>query len=330
MRATWCAVALGVVCLATGPAAAQRPTALRVGADNDAFNFWLPPWERTDHEYTSGVRGSVDYDGPSPVLRRLLSSVGAACAPSECAQHSFTLGQAIFTGFAADTSGPAGATAGAGARSLAARPNAGWLYVQASERDSVASVATEYSIAIGIVGPPALGEAMQQFFHSFGREFQRPVDWSRQLPFEPGFVARYTRTSYARAWVDDGTWRAVPYTSLGGAVGTILTEAAAGAGVQASVRIPGSEKRWYVPFVDVTANGRARGVIRDEFLDGALFRASERVKRKPFVFERTFAVALTWQQLTLGYRVNHTGRQYTTQSQATNWSSLTAEWRLSR
>ena len=39
-----------------GAAIAQSdPRTLTVRADNDAFDFWMYPWNRPDFEYTSGV-----------------------------------------------------------------------------------------------------------------------------------------------------------------------------------------------------------------------------------------------------------------------------------
>ncbi len=330
MRHRWRCIALGLACLA-GPSAAQRPAVLRVQADNDAFNFWLPPWERSDHEYTSGVRGSLGYDGHLPLIGRLMPRLGVSCgAMAPCATHVFTIGQAIFTG----PTGPKSETPAASASPLdadaRARPNAGWLYLQASERDSTAARATELSVAVGVVGPQALGETMQRFFHSLAPEFQRPVDWSRQLPFEPGMVVRYTRTDFARPWVDNALWRAIAYTSAGAAVGTIVTEGVLGAGIRTDAWLPGFERKWYVPRVEVSADGRVRGVLRDEFLDGAFFRSSERVERLPVVVEQTISVGFRWRRLALAYRVSHSGRQYKGQEDETSWGTIGAEWRVSR
>ena len=320
-------VALGIVCLAPGPAAAQRPSALRVGADNDAFNFWQPPWERTDQEYTSGVRGALVYDGRSPILGALMRRIGPPCEPNyTCATHAFTLGQKIFT-----TPPAARASTDPNAPGpLRTRTNAGWLYVQASERDSSAESATELSIAIGVVGPPALGETMQRLFHSIVPEYQRPVDWTHQLPFEPGFVARYTRTIYSRPWVNSAAWRVSGFTSFGGALGTILTEGAGGAGLRAEARLPGADRWSFVPRLELSADGHVRGIVRDEFLDGAFFRKSERVPRNPTVFEQSAGVALRWRRLSVSYQVNHVGKQYSAQPADATWGALSAEWRLSR
>ena len=316
-------IALGIVCLAPGPAAAQRPSALRVGADNDAFNFWQPPWERTDHEYTSGVRGTLVYDGHSPVLGALMRLIGKACEPIDtCATHSFTLGQNIFTE-------PPAADPQAQTQPRTRR-NAGWLYLQASERDSSAESATDLSISVGVVGPPALGEPMQRFFHSLGPEFQRPVDWSYQLPFEPGFVARYTRTVYARPWVSNDRLRVIGLASLGGAFGTILTEGAAGSGIRADGELPGSDRWSFMPRFEASADGRVRGVVRDEFLDGTFFRKSQYVRRNPIALEQSVGVALRWRRLALFYQVNHSGKQYDSQPDEAAWGTLAAEWRLIR
>jgi hypothetical protein len=44
-----------------GAAIAQTPHVLLLRVDNDAFDFWMMPWNRPDEEYSSGVH--ITYDG---------------------------------------------------------------------------------------------------------------------------------------------------------------------------------------------------------------------------------------------------------------------------
>lgn len=316
--------------LAAAPrAVAQRPDAIRIGADNDAFNFWIPPWSRTDQEYTSGVRGSLEYFGPSrwlAPLRRLGAYVTCDRA-GPCGTHSFGIGQAIFTGSTDDYSLVA---LQSGHAPPPTRPNAGWLFVELSERDSSSRGAGELSVQLGIVGPPALGEQMQRFFHSLGPDYQRPMNWSRQLPFEPGFVVRYSRMTQVVGFADGDRWRGSIVSHLGGAVGTIATDAVAGLGIRADISLVPGRNDAASPRVVLSLDGRERFVVRDEFLDGTLFRRSERMSKRPLVGEGSAAVSFYWRQLGLTYRVNKLGRQYDGQQMMSSWGSIETEWRLSR
>jgi lipid A 3-O-deacylase len=311
VRRTLLAAALSL--FATG-AAAQSPRAIRVGADNDAFNFWMPPWDRTDREYTSGVRGTLEYDGSLnlPGLARLRRGV-CGTTVTGCASRSLSIGQAIYTG---DTQFP----------SSTHRPNAAWLFVEAAERDSSARVIQEVQLAVGVVGPPALGEPMQKLFHALGPEYQKPVDWRRQLPFEPGFVARLSRTT-THAGFQASTWNGAFTSHLGGALGTIVTSVTGGGGVRAGMQLGGAKSGSWWPRLEVGGEVRGHLVARDEFLDGTAFRSSERVPRKAFYDEERLSLGLRWAQITISYRATRTGLQYTGQPAAAEWSAIDLEWR---
>lgn len=316
--------------LAAAPrAVAQRPDAIRIGADNDAFNFWIPPWSRTDQEYTSGIRGSLEYFGPSRLLAPLhrLGAYITCDRPGPCGSHSFGIGQAIFTGATEDYRL---ADLPPGQAPPPPRPNAAWLFVELSERDSSSRGAGELSVQLGVVGPPALGEQMQSLFHSLGPEYQRPMDWSRQLPFEPGFVVRYSRMTQLVSFADGERWRGSIVSHLGGAVGTIATDAVVGVGIRGDISLIRGRNDASSPRVALSLDARERLVLRDEFLDGTFFRPSDRMSKRPLVAEGSAAFTFVWRQLGLTYRVSRVGRQYDGQRVMSTWGTIETEWRLSR
>ncbi len=305
------------------PASAQSPVAIRVTADNDAFNFWLPPWARTDREYTSGVSGSLDFPGRIGWLRlpgRLESRRSGREGFSRT--HSYAVGQAIYTGEAVAN--------GDAARST--RPNAGWLYLELAEQDSSDRVIEEFRLAVGVVGPPALGERMQRFFHSLAPEYQRPVDWQRQLPTEPAFVARYARTSRLAAFGNGARWSGRIDTRAGAALGTVLTSVSGGATARVSIPLgpPLGERRGRWPRIEFGAEAHAHAVVRDEFVDGSFFRTSERLARTPFQDEERASLTLHWSQLSVGYRATRRSLQYRGQPSPAAWGTLATEWRPGR
>lgn len=302
------------------PAGAQQPRAVRISTDNDAFIFWRPPWQRTDHEYTGGARGTLVYAGRAPLMpRRLVGRVDAG-APSAGVSHSYSLGQQLYTGEPPVSPGVAPA------KHPSQRTNAAWLYLEAAERDSTAVGVTDYTIRLGVVGPPALGGPTQDFFHVIGPKYPLPVDWREQLPFEPGFVLTATRTRVV-ASRGGGARAAVDVALRGSAsLGTILTGVEGGIGATASTQLGSGSDDNLWPRVVVAVGTNVHAVGRDEFLDGTFFRPSPRLARKAVYADGSATLALRWRRLGVLYRVTRTGEQYRLQQAPTLWGTLAAEW----
>ncbi len=313
-------VAAGAFVVA-GSAVAQRPTAVRITTDNDAYLFWLPPWERTDHEYTSGVRGTIEYDGRARLLP--LGLLRHPCAgAAKCATHSYSLGQELYTGdppLSPGVSPP---------RYPSRRTNAGWLYVEVAERDSAPRAVIDLSVRVGVVGPPALGRPMQEFFHLIGPKYPLPADWSNQLPFEPGFVATVARRRVVASAGAPGQAGVSLTMRESASLGTILTGASAGFVASGTVAPPGGERaNWRLPRLTLSADATGFGVLRDEFLDGTFFRASPRLDREPFYAEGGASIEVQWPRVRIGYRAARTGRRYRLQGAPFSYGTLMAEWR---
>ena len=305
---------------------AQSPLAAQVRVDNDAFDFWLPPWNRPDEEYTSGVEASLRYAG-NAWWHRWLKPLLARCTGADdgCATRTFALGQQIYTG-------------AAGVDGLAplpgSRPSAGWLYVSEAERVATDQRLDETSLTVGVTGPPALGSFFQRLAHSYGGEaFNRPVDWwTRQLPFEPGFTARYDRTQ--RLLVRDGAgwWGGDIEPHAGGSLGTILTEAVGGIRARASfpathpwIEQPPSSARLGL---SIFGDASLHGVLRNEFLDGTFFRPSDHVDSRPWVSELQGGFTVSVGLLSIAYEVHHLASEYVPRPGGHTWASIVANWRF--
>ena len=80
-----------------GAAFAQSmPHTLSLRTDNDAFDFWMLPWNRPDDEYTSGVH--ITYDGgDAPWWARSFLRRDGACTTGShsCRSARAELGQDI-------------------------------------------------------------------------------------------------------------------------------------------------------------------------------------------------------------------------------------------
>jgi lipid A 3-O-deacylase len=299
-----------------------RPQAISVTAENDAFDFWMPPWDRPDQEYTSGVRAAATYVGRvrGRPWRWLLRDTTRAST------RRLSLGQEIYTGRSVWPS----ETALPFAAQPPQRPNAGWLFLEEAQRDSSERVVEELSLAAGVVGPPALGETMQRFFHSLGPEFQRSVDWHRQLPFEPGVLARYTRLDRLTTFGDGTQWHGMVRSIARASVGTILVAAEGGGEARAEVVLGEGAAAADAPRLTFTTGATLRLVLRDEFLDGTFFRGSDRVPRRALVPTMMAGLAFEWRRMTIGYHANVVGKQYDGQAHHASWGSLEASWRLDR
>lgn len=295
----------------------------RVSASNDAFNFWLAPWYRPDEEYTNGVMASLVYSGPA-WWHRAMSRDVELCrdSRSRCATHDWAFGQQIFTGerHIGDTSPADGS-----------RPNAGWLYVEEMERTASVTRLDEWSVTVGVTGPPALAQFVQRVAHGYAAAYNRPVDWTAQLPFEPGFILRYEQSRRLGTSRGASAWNVGVEPHLGGALGTVRTEVSGGMRVRVT---RGARHPWLPPEessrLQLTwfADASARGVAHNLFLDGSLFQSSTHVQSRAFVNEFEAGFSAQWHRLGAGYRVHWTGPEYTTRTTSHTWASLDASWRI--
>lgn len=303
------------------PAYGQGPTAVRFVAENDGFNFWIPPWRRTDHEYTSGVLGTVEYPGRSQLLP--LGPFRRANAEREKRlSNSFTLGQVLYTGEAPRAPGidPAAHPS--------FRTNVAWLYVEAGERDSSRSDIDEFRLAVGVVGSPALGGPMQKLFHALGPTYPLPVDWSRQMPFEPGFVATVQRTHLVGTFGDATQVNGDLTARVAVSLGTILTGAVLGGTGTIAVPLGGVPANPWWPTALVSLDAAVHGVMRDESLDGTFFRASEHLEKNWAYDRERLTFQLRWSRMTLSYGATRAGPQYRLQRAPMAWGTLAAEVRF--
>ena len=132
-----------------GAAIAQgTPRTLSLRADNDAFDFWMLPWNRPDDEYSSGVQ--ITYDGgDAPRWARSFLRGDSACTVHSvsCRTARTEIGQDIYT---------RDATLSDTAVIDRSRPSAGWLYLAQSARALHEDRSDELTLTVGVTGPPSL------------------------------------------------------------------------------------------------------------------------------------------------------------------------------
>ena len=308
----WLAVLTAVpsvgTAVAQAPAASPRTFSLRV--DNDAFDFWMLPWNRPDEDYTSGVH--LDYDGgDAPRWAHALMPGRPACAvgAERCRTARLELGQDIYTP-SVDPNDPHA--------SSTARPDAGWLYLAQTARALSANRSDQVSLTLGVTGPPSLARFTQRVAHDVAPAYNRPTDWTRQIAFEPGVIARYEqRRRISLAGVAD----LIPTASA--SLGNVLTAADAGLRVRSGWHLahpwlPEPASRGMT--IDAGISGQA--VARDLFLDGNTFVRGPRVGHEPFVGTADAGVAFRYRALTLEYRATTQTRAYAAGPKWHPWASL--------
>lgn len=191
------------------------------------------------------------------------------------------------------------------------RPYASWLYaggglLQETDRRMLENL----ELALGLVGPGALGRQVQNNFHQFiGVPSAR--GWSHDIQTEPGVML-----SYERLWrwslVGDGDNGFDLVPQLGATVGNVMTYGAAGA----MVRLGKNLRADYGParirpalsgtdYFDgehldgklgfyVFAGIQGRVVGRNIFLDGNSFRQSPSVEKETLVGDIQAGISLFW------------------------------------
>jgi hypothetical protein len=294
------------------PTSAQSVRTFSMRADNDAFDFWMLPWNRPDREYTSGVH--LTYDGGDAPwwARRLLAGPPCTIESRACRTSRLEIGQDIYTPLVAAGDTAAGTD----------RPNAGWLYLAETARSLTVDRSDELTISVGVTGPPSLARLTQHIAHDMGPAYNRATDWSRQIGFEPGFIARFEHDARfaTPANVPLGA-EFVP--GIGASVGNVITSADVGARIRFGWRM---SHPWLPPSrdigFDVLAGASARAVARDMFLDGNTFRDGPRVGHEPLLESGELGFEFHARGIAIGYRAASDSRAFRAGPKWHPWGSM--------
>lgn len=307
------------------PARAQTPWMPRLQLDNDFYNFWRWHTRRPDEEYTNGLRATLVSHGGSWWGRRFAPGAAdcAGAAPGRpCRATSVTIGQDIYT---PDLDRAPFQVDGWERE----RPYHAWLFVaQAAELLAPDSRRTA-TLALGVTGPPALGEAAQGLAHRVGFA-DRATGWETQVGFEPGVMAEYRQAVLAaRAARQDGQGPGadlVPEIAM--SIGNVRTHAEVGGTVRVGW---GLSHPWYVPAWRerarfewwLSAGGRLSWVVRDMSLDGTWRHPARRVDRVPGVAQYEFGAGARAGMLSVAYRATTRSREYRTGPLHHAWGGIT-------
>jgi hypothetical protein len=230
------------------------------------------------------------------------------------------------------------------------RPYAGWMYVgaglyQETDRHSLDHV----QLLVGVVGPAALGEQVQNGFHDLISGINSQVTaagWGSQLKNEPGVVL-----SYEHKWRWDAPlgrgFSVDVIPEIGGSVGNVFTYGEASAMLRlgqnlkadygpARMRPALSGTTWFDPsqlegplgwYVFVGAQGRA--VARNIFLDGNSFVASPSVTKEIFVADLSGGVSFFWSDLAkVDFVLTWRSKEFVAQTEPDRYGGVNISFKL--
>lgn len=205
------------------------------------------------------------------------------------------------------------------------RPYAGWLFASGTIVGSSANTQDTLQVNLGIVGPSAGGEFVQNNFHRI-IGVAEAQGWPNQLRDEVGIEIIAQRLHrFPGPTLPLGIETDLGF-DVGGALGNVRTYAATGLTARigwdldssfgpprirpalsgAGEFIPGTDENPMGGYLFIGASGRAIG--RDMFLDGNLFRDGPRVDdRKDFVGDLQAGLAIHYREVQLAFTyVNRT------------------------
>ncbi len=292
-----------------------RHSALSVVSENDKY------FAGTDRHYTNGFKitwvGETDLNESQEFVQavaRFLPWINPAHTTWRY-KLGFALGHNIYT---------PGDTATA-AFIPDDRPYAGWLYgsmLLHAQRDNQLRL---IEISLGVVGPAALGQQVQNQWHRFIHE-PRSQGWTHQLRDEPGVQLSWERRYRAGQWKGAGgsPWDTDIVLSHRLTLGNVGTHLAGGVVVRFGWRLPkdfgadlirpggGNTPNGAVDRFSayVHAGAEARAVARDIFLDGNTWRSSHSVDKRPVVGDLNLGFVCAWPGFQIAYTQNHRTKEF--------------------
>ena len=318
-----------------GPVAADGNYTLQLENDRIA---------NTDRHYTTGMRLTWVSDSKSPGAspqwaRDTLNFIYRQVNSQVEGRIGLALGQNIFT--PEDIAAPHLVTGD--------RPYAGWLYggisAHAEAHRTVAGLSLDtldtVELDIGVVGPMALGEEVQNNFHDL-IGVRRANGWDHQLENEPGVMFLFERR-WRPEPLSLGVIEADIIPHAGVSLGNVMTLANGGATVRLGQDLAVD---YGPPHVRPTLSGLAavagntgfawylfagaegRYVARNIFLDSNTFANSHSVDKKPFVADFQAGAAIVVHDIRLAFTHVFRTREFDGQRRADRYGAVSLSARF--
>lgn len=218
------------------------------------------------------------------------------------------------------------------------RPYAGWFYGSiALHRKEIRHLNT-VEIILGIVGPSAYGEEIQNTVHRYS-DSPKANGWDNQLKDEPGFMLSWQRSvkSVILDW-QRTRFDFIPHYGL--TLGNVLTYANLGGEVRLGLNVPddfgtalirpgstlsspAKSAREAPGFgVHLFAGTDGRFVLRNIFIDGNTWRESHSVDKKNFVADLYAGIAMTYNRFKLTYTHVYRTREFKNEQNSQKFGSI--------
>lgn len=323
------------VALAALPAVAGTPPA-RPADPHGTYVFLLEndSFSGRDRFYTSGFLfawGSPSYNPPD-WLAALTDRSGLLFPVGGTARWGLAFGQKKFTPEDTLARDP----------DPSDRPYAGWLYGAVTLTSYTPREFGSLELQIGMVGPAALGEQVQNNTHDL-LNIDRALGWDAQIKDEPGLNLVLNRQWRLNQPPGEGRPKFGLVPSLAASLGNVQTYAAAGLMVRVGTELeadfgpprarpvsagsvffqPAERWGWY-GFVAV----EGRAVARDITLDGNTWRDSRSVEREPLVGDASLGFVVLFPRARLTFTYTLRSKEFETQREGSQFGSLSAAFRF--
>jgi hypothetical protein len=272
------------------------------------------PWNRPDAEYTSGVHITLDGgDAPRWARQQLAGSTPCVTGARACRMGRMEIGQDIYTPSVDSRTSRA---------APGARPNGGWLYVAQTARALASDRATDVTFSVGVTGPPSLAHLTQRLAHQAAPAYNRATDWTEEIGFEPGMIAKLEhRRRIVLSDADAFGVDFLPRVVLN--AGNVLTNAELGF----QTRVGWHLSHPWLPTapaasIALVGGGFGQAVARNIFLDGNSFTDSPRVGHRPFIAGGELGLELRYGRFSAAYRATSESRAWSRGPSWHPWSSL--------
>lgn len=222
------------------------------------------------------------------------------------------------------------------------RPYAGWLYGSIALHRKTPRVLNTFEITVGIVGPSAYGEDIQNIIHEYA-DSHAGKGWDNQLRDEPGVLFSWQQSlktiSLDRAGAE---FDFIPNYGL--TLGNVFTYANLGGEARLGFHVPDDFGMSLIRpgsnlsspmnpagtlsdfgfHVFLGAEGRA--VLQNIFLDGNTWKDSHSVDKKHFVADLYAGLALTYGRFKLAYTHAFRTREFDNQDDGQQFGSVTISY----
>ncbi|WP_413560453.1 lipid A deacylase LpxR family protein [Bdellovibrio sp. HCB209] len=281
----------------------------------DIGNDYFTGPEHTDRHLTNNISvGAI-----TPGLFDLLDHYEDRFSESQSVYSSFALSQFIYTPEDTEATIP----------DPADQPYAGWLFMTAGLAVREDSTLNMFALDLGVVGPAALGEETQNFYHRL-IGVDQSNGWDYQLHNEFGINVKIKQAIMPYRY--EGSADSDFIYFYGGSLGNVDTHLEVGALLRWGYNIPddmgyrassGSTEGFSLFGV---IRGYEKVVARDIFLDGNSDGESASVEKRPLVTAGSIGAVMRIEDFELTYSYEMSTKRFKTQSSADSRGNISLSY----